>query len=355
MVEVNGEQAARKLSSQLAARAMKRLGLRYVSTEELTIRRKRKGDGFTFVDANGRTIRDELTRARLKRLAVPPAYQDVLYAADPRAHIQAIGRDAAGRLQYRYHPEWEKVREQRKARRLRRLVEALPRIRRAVNKHHATAEPTREFALAAVIELVSCSAIRPGSESYAKANGTRGAATMLKSNIVVNGGSVALKFRAKGGKNVEKEFHNPRAASAINVLRALPGRRMFQYRGEDGAPRIVTTSDVNAFLREIAGVKISLKDFRTLCASAAALEALAHIAPATTERGRRRQVKEAVTAVSEELANTPTICRKSYVHQTVVAAFENGALEKFSEALKGRRSPARREQLLAQVVASMAA
>jgi len=354
MAETNGEQAARKLSSQLAARAMKQLGLRYISTEELTIRRKRIGARFTFVSARGRTIRDELTRARLKRLAVPPAYEEVLYASDPRAHIQAIGRDAAGRLQYRYHAEWEKVREQRKARRLRRLVEALPRIRRAVNKHLGLAEPTREFALSAVIELVSCSAIRPGSESYAKSNGTRGAATMLKSNIVVSGATIALKFRAKGGKNVEKEFHSPRGASAINVLRALPGRRMFQYRGEDGV-RIVTASDVNAFLREIAGVKISLKDFRTLCASGAALEALAHVEPAASAHGRRRQVRAAVTAVSEELSNTPTICARSYVHKTVVAAFENGKLEKFSEGLKGRRSPAHREKLLAQVIASVAA
>ncbi len=157
------KQAARKLKSRLAATALRRLGLRYVSTDTLTIRRQRKGDGYRFISARGRTIRDEITRARLKRLAVPPAYEDVLYAADPRAHIQAIGRDAAGRLQYRYHPEWEKVRERRKAKRLQRLVEALPRIRRAVNKHLALAEPTREFALAAVIELVSCSAIRPGA------------------------------------------------------------------------------------------------------------------------------------------------------------------------------------------------
>jgi DNA topoisomerase-1 len=228
-------------------------------------------------------------------------------------------------------------------------------VRRAINKHLNAAEPTREFALSAVIELVACSAIRPGSESYAKANGTRGAATLHKSNIAVNGTKVALKFRAKGGKNIDKEFRCPRVARALNVLRELPGRRLFQYRGTDGAVRFVTASDVNAFLREIAGVKISLKDFRTLCASAAALEALAHIEPAASERGRRRQVKEAVTAVSVQLSNTPTIARKSYVHQTVVAAFENGKLEKFSEELKGRRSPAHREKLLAQVVASMAA
>jgi DNA topoisomerase-1 len=334
---------------------MQRVGLRYVGTDELTIRRKRAGKNFTFVNARGRTISDEITRARLKRLAVPPAYEEVLYAADPRAHIQAIGRDAAGRLQYRYHPDWEKVRERRKAKRLQRLVEAMPRIRRAVNKHLGTAEPTREFALAAVIELIACSAIRPGSESYAREHGTRGAATLLKSNVEVHGARIALKFRAKGGKKIEKEFQCPRAAMAINVLRPLPGRRLFQYRTGEGEVRSVTATEVNAFLREMSGVKISLKDFRTLSASAAALEALAHVEPASSERGRRRQVKAAVTAVSEKLANTPAICRKSYVHQTVVAAFENGKLAKFSELLKRRRSPSHREQLLAQVVANMAA
>jgi DNA topoisomerase-1 len=325
-----------------------------VRPHALTIRRAREGDGWTYTNSRDRRISDPRIVARLNRLAVPPAYDDVRYAGDSKAHLQATGRDAAGRLQYRYHSEWEKVREQRKAKRLQRIVEAMPRIRRAVNKHLATAEPTREFALAAVIELVSCSAIRAGGEAYVKSNRTRGAATLLKSNIEVAGATVALKFRAKGGKAVEKEFHCPRAASAINVLRELPGKRLFQYRGEDGV-RIVTASDVNTFLRAISGVKISLKDFRTLCASAAALEALAHVEPATSERGRRRQVKQAVTAVSEQLSNTPTICAKSYVHKTVVAAFENGKLEKFSEALKGSRSPAHREKLLAQVVAGMAA
>jgi DNA topoisomerase-1 len=351
----NGQQAAQALKSRLVAITMQRVGLRYIGTDELTIRRKRAGKSFTFVNARGRTISDEMTRARLKRLAVPPAYEDVLYAADPRAHIQAIGRDAAGRLQYRYHPDWEKVRERRKAKRLQRLVEAMPRIRRAVNKHLGLAEPTREFALAAVIELIACSAIRPGSESYAREHGTRGAATLLKSNVAVHGTRIALKFRAKGGKRIEKEFQCPRAAMAINVLRPLPGARLFQHRTAEGEVRPVTATEVNAFLREIAGVKISLKDFRTLSASAAALEALSQIEPAASERGRRRQVKEAVTAVSEELANTPAICRKSYVHQTVVAAFENGKLAKFSELLKRRRSPSHREQLLAQVIASMAA
>src|ERR1700738_114076 len=282
MSDVGSESAseglpARKLKSRLATRAMKTLGLRYVSSDTLTIRRRRPGAHFTYETKSGRTVRDTKVRARLKGLAVPPAYEDVLYATDARAHLQAIGRDAAGRLQYRYHPDWTKVRETRKARRWQRLVEALPRIRRVVGKHLGAAEPTRAFALSAVIELVSSTAIRPGSESYAKANGTRGAATLLKSNIDVDGATIMLKFRAKGGKDVEKEFRCPRVASAIGVLRQLPGRRMFQYRDEAGAVRIVTATDVNAFLREIADVKISLKDIRTLSASAAPPGGGAHL------------------------------------------------------------------------------
>src|SRR5215213_7142029 len=154
--------------------------LRRVSPRDLRIRRRRNGKGFTYIRADGRAVRDSATLRRLKSLAVPPAYEDVLYADDPRAHLQAVGRDAAGRLQYRYHPEWEKVRERRKAERLARLADVLPRIHRSVGQHLSAQEPTREFALAGVIELVACSAIRPGSESYMRQHGTRGATTLLK-------------------------------------------------------------------------------------------------------------------------------------------------------------------------------
>src|SRR6188508_818763 len=140
--------------------------LRRVSPHDLHIRRRRNGKGFTYLGPNGRALRDSATLRRLKALAVPPAYEDVLYASDPRAHLQAVGRDAAGRLQYRYHQEWEKVRERRKAKRLVTLVEALPRIRRCISKHLSCGEPTREFVLAAVVHLVARSAIRPGSEAY---------------------------------------------------------------------------------------------------------------------------------------------------------------------------------------------
>jgi DNA topoisomerase-1 len=332
----------------------KRFHLHLISPNQLKITRKRAGDGFVFHGANGRKLTNEKTVARLNSLAVPPAYEDVHYAADPRAHIQAIGRDAAGRLQYRYHPDWEKVREARKAEHVGDLIQVLPKIRRSVAQHLSGGEPTKAFALAAVIELVGTAFIRAGSEEYAKEHGTRGAATLLKSNVKTEGGRVTLHFRAKGNNTVEKEFESARLCSAIETLRALPGKRLFQYRDESGEVHVVRARDVNVFLREIAGCAISLKDFRTLCASAAVLETLARAAPAGAQRGRRKQVLEAVRSAAEELANTPAICRKSYVHDAVVTAFEDGVLERFAATLKSCRSAAKREQFLAQVLATAA-
>jgi len=331
-----------------------RLGLRYVTTDALSIRRRRSGRGWVYIGIDGQPIQDPGIVRRLARLAVPPAYQDVLYAADPAAHLQAVGRDAAGRLQYRYHSQWEHVRESRKARRLARLAHALPQVRRSLGQYLASDNQTREFACAAVIELVACSAIRPGGEDYRRLHGTRGAATLLKSNVSIYGETITLKFRSKGGKIITKEFAAPRLARVIAMLRQLPGRRLFLYQAENGAVRGVTAREVNAFLREIAGTKISLKDFRTLLASASVLDALARIKPAASVRQRRKQVLEAVSAAAEDLANTPTICRKSYVHERVVTAFEDGVLERFSDILKNSRSPTRRAKVLARIVATAA-
>ncbi len=330
-------------------------GLRHVSTSELRLRRRRNGSGFVYLSAGGRPLSDAGIVRRLRRLAVPPAYRDVRYALDPRAHIQAIGRDAAGRLQYRYHPEWEKVRESIKAKRLLALIKSLPCIRRHVARCLAQREPTRDFALAAVIELIGRSAIRAGSESYARLNGTRGAATLLKKNISVAGDRVILKFRGKGGRLVEKDVRSPRLAVACKVLQRLPGARLFQYLDESGQVRRVTRRELNAYLREIAGVKISPKDFRTFVASAGVLEALAALEPAANARARNKQILGVVRDVAEELANTPAICRKSYVHATIFNAFEAGALRRHAAKLKEKsRSPAARETVLAEIVAASA-
>jgi DNA topoisomerase I len=333
----------------------KRLGLRYVSSDALAIRRERRGKGWRYLSASGRVIRNPSVLRRLARLAVPPAYGSVLYADDPAAHLQAVGRDAAGRLQYRYHPDWEKVREERKARRLTRLAENLPRVRRSLGQYLAGAEPSRELALAALIELVSCSAIRAGRETYLKQRGTRGAATLLKSNVVIDGDHITLRFRGKGAKMVEKEVKCPRLTGALERLQALPGRRLFQYRNGDGVVRPVRAREANAFLREIAGVNISLKDFRTLIASASILEMLARAKPARSERGRRKQVLEAIRVAADDLHNTPAICRRSYAHGAVIAAFEDGVLERFSAALASSRSPTKGAKVLARIVARAAA
>ncbi|MGJ5009290.1 DNA topoisomerase IB [Bradyrhizobium sp. SZCCHNRI1009] len=333
----------------------RRIGLKLGDQTALTIRRIRRGKSYTFIRANGTPIRHAGTIRRLHAMAVPPAYREVRYAPDPNLHLQAVGVDAAGRLQYRYHADWEKVREHRKAHRLAKLVGALPRIRRAVSKHLAGDEPTREFALSAVIELIARTAIRPGNESYARLNGTRGATTLLKSNVTLEDDSLVLTFKAKGGKAVRKECDAAKLVRAVGILRGVPGRRMFQYRDAQGVVRAVSTTQVNAFLREIAGIKISLKDFRTLMASAVALETLSRITPAASARGRKKQILEAIRAAADELTNTPAICRKSYVHDTIVTAFEDGILERFAATMKGQRSQTRREQLLAQVVTAVSA
>jgi DNA topoisomerase I len=322
-------------------------GLTIVGPEALTVRRQRCGTGFCFRLASGTLLRDPKEIARLKALAVPPAYADVRYATDASAHLQAVGTDAAGRLQYRYHAKWTEVREALKTRRLAGLAKALPDIQRAVAKALQADLVDSAFVSAAVVHLVHLTAIRAGGEAYARDHGTRGATTLLKSNVVLGDGVVTLRFKAKGGKAVSKEVRDARLHGAVAALMALPGRRLFQYCDAEGALHSVRAGDVNAYLCEIAGRRLSLKDFRTLVASTAVLETLAATEPASSGRGRRSQLRAAVTAVAEELANTPTVCRKSYVHDAVVNAFEQGALARLR---KPARSATKKAEMLARIV-----
>jgi DNA topoisomerase-1 len=342
--------AMRNVTQHPADHLLREHGLHYASAAELTIRRRRNGKGFIYLNGRGGRLNDQRTLYRLKRLAVPPAYRAVRFASDPRAHLQAIGQDTAGRTQYRYHPDWEKVRELRKARRLARLAEVLPIVRRWVSRHLRDREPTRERAIAAVIELVALAALRPGSETYAKQHGTRGAATLLKSDLTITGKRIRLNFVGKGGKEIEKESVSARLAAALKHLGKLPGRRMFQYRNGGGATVPLRRRDVNNALREIAGRAVSLKDFRTLIASAKALQQLSAMEPKPSERGRRRQLLTTMRAVAADLANTPAVCRKSYVHAAVVTAFESGELQRIACRAGGLRSAATREKILAKVL-----
>ena len=317
----------------IVARLAEAHGLVLVQQTALTIQRRRSGKGFAFVLESGRPVRQAELLRRLKSLAVPPAYVNVRYAADARAHLQAVGNDAAGRRQYRYHPDWSQVREALKARRLAGLARALPCIGRALGRCLRAGQVDRRFAAACVVELVRLTAIRAGSEEYVRDHGTRGASTLLKSNVRLDAdGGVTLAFKGKGGKQVTKKVRSPRLHAAVARLLKLPGRRLFQYREEGGEVRRMRASEVNAFLQDVSGCSISLKDFRTLVASSAALKALAGTAPATSERQRRRQVRDVVIEIADELANTPTVCRTSYVHNAVVSAFETGALKRLNQA-----------------------
>jgi DNA topoisomerase I len=315
---------------------LKAASLELTRPGHLKIRRLRRGDGFTYVRPDGSNIRERTTIRRLERLAVPPAYRDTIFAINPRAHIQAVGRDAAGRRQYRYHPEWERIRELRKARRLARLIDLMPSIRRNIAKLLKQKEMTLDVVAAALVDLIAGTAIRSGSESYARERGTRGAATLLKRHVRVSRDDIVLSFPGKGGKRVETRCTSRRLATIIRRLLRIPGSRLFQYIADDGAVHLLRRRDANVFLRQITTDKISLKDFRTLSACSQALEHLARLDPRPSGRGKRTQIKSVLRQVASQLANTPAVCRRSYVHDVVIEAFENGRLKKLSLGSKGR-------------------
>jgi DNA topoisomerase I len=248
----------------------RRYGLTYVETSALGLHRRRCGKGFTYLDAGGRIVRDESVKARIKQLAIPPAWTEVCIAEDGKAHIQAIGRDAEGRLQYRYHPDWEKSRAVSKERRLLRLGESLGRVRAAVNAALMTPGLTRAKVIAAVVRLVDRALLRPGFEEYARNGGGRGAATLLKRDVEVAGDTVRLDFHGKGGKEIKRIVKDALLARAVRKLVKLKGRRLFTAPDRNGAERPVTAREVNTFLAEVSGTQVSAKDFRTFRASASA-------------------------------------------------------------------------------------
>ncbi len=313
-----------------------------VSPERLTIRRCPAGKGFYYRDARDRRVSDPKTLARIRGLAIPPAYAEVQIAADPRAHIQAVGRDAAGRLQYRYHPDWTEVRERHKTERLRRILDALPKLRAAVARDLAEGGTGRTAALACAVALMDESHIRVGNDCYARRNGGRGTATLLKSDAAIDADGVTLSFFGKGGKRLSGEVRDPRLAAALARLAELRGRRLLQWRPETGRPRPIRAAEVNAYLKAIAGVGLSAKDFRMLGANVAAADLLAAEAPGPSQAARKRQFDAAVKAVAERLGNTPAVVRKSYVQACVRAAFEAGEL---AEAARRARAGARRSRI----------
>ncbi|MEJ8573277.1 DNA topoisomerase IB [Microbaculum marinum] len=334
------------------ARQLRAAGLVRVGSADLPIRRQRRGRGFVYLDENDRRISDDDVLDRIRSLAIPPAYRDVRIAADERAHLQAVGVDDAGRTQYRYHPDWSDVREGAKERRLNAIVSSIGRIRSRIARDARKPVGTREKALAAVVMLIDRSHIRVGCETYVHSGRSRGAATLQKRNVLVDGDNVALAFRAKGGLPYSCSMRAPLLARVLSELSELPGGRVFQYRDQSGRRIAVTAPQVNAYLHEIAGTRITAKDFRALAACAEAGRRLAAIEPADRPTKRRRQIAAVIDDVAEILGNTPAVVRKNYVHALVLEAFEDGSLGKTYRKARAGQGRRRDEALVAALVAA---
>jgi len=323
--------------------------LKLVSSDALPIVRRRMGKGFGYFDAGGCRISDPAILERIRHLAVPPAYDDVRIAARSNDHLQAVGRDQAGRVQYRYHADWEHVREAQKADQLAAICAVLPRIRRRVLADLALPGLPCAKALAGVVMLIDRTHIRIGCENYVHSGRSRGASTLLKRNIQHRGDWLDVAFRGKGGKKFDITVRIPSLARAVPEWMDLPGTRLFQYRDDDGAVCRINAADTNAYLQEIAGAAITAKTFRTMAASAMAAERLGLTEPAESPAARRRQIKGVMTEISGMLGNTPTIVRKSYVHGRVIDAFERGDLPAVYAKAKSARFLSRREAALARL------
>jgi DNA topoisomerase I len=304
----------------------------YIDAAELGWRRRRCGRGFSYIDASGKTLKDAAVKDRIKSLAIPPAWTEVCIADDPRAHLQAIGRDAAGRLQYRYHPDWDKARAEVKQKRLVRFGEALPRVRRAVTKALAEPRLTRTKVVAAVVRLIDRARLRPGYDEYARADGGRGAATLLKKDVRVEADRIVLEFDGKGGRRTRHVVKDAPLARVVKQLWARRGLRLFRLPGRRSAP--VSAREVNAFLVEASGENVSAKDFRTFSASAGALATLAGADDGGSEAAKKEALIEAADIASEELANTRAVARSSYIHPAVIKAYTQGKLS--ARVLEGR-------------------
>jgi DNA topoisomerase-1 len=300
-------------------------GLHYVHGDAPGIRRVKRGSGSDYRSASGARVLDPAVRERIRRLAIPPAWTDVWICASPRGHLQATGRDARGRKQYRYHADFRALRDENKYARLASFARALPRIRRKVRADLRLEGLPRDKVIAAVVRLLERTFIRVGNEEYARENGSYGLTTLRNRHVRVNGHRIRFQFRGKSGKEHEIELTDAQLAHIVRRCRELPGYELFQYV-ENGERRSVGAADINAYLQAITGSDYSAKDFRTWGGTLLAGMALAHRPRPRSKTQAKREVNEAVRAVARELGNTPAICRRSYVHPRIVSAYESGKL-----------------------------
>jgi DNA topoisomerase I len=301
-------------------------GLRHVTDASAGLRRHRAGKNFTYTDAAGRRVRDPTTLRRIRALAIPPAWTDVWICPTEHGHVQATGRDARGRKQYRYHPRWRAVRDETKYARVLAFARALPTIRARVDADLARPGLPREKVLATVVRLLETTLIRVGNEEYARANKSFGLTTLRDGHVDVAGARLRFSFRGKAGKPHAVDVTDPRVARIVRRCRELPGCELFQYVDDGGAHRTVDSGDVNLYLREISGEDFTAKDFRTWAGTVLAALALRECAGFDSATQARKNVLRAIERVARQLGNTASICRKSYVHPLVIDAYLQGTV-----------------------------
>lgn len=318
----------RKAADLTPVLSAKAAGLRYVSDNGPGIRRKRAGRGMVYLGLNGRLIRNRGELRRIRALAIPPAWQGVWICPSPDGHIQATGRDARRRKQYRYHTRWREVRDETKYDRVLAFARALPAIRARVQRDLAQPGLPRQKILATVVRLLETTLIRVGNEEYARQNESFGLTTMRDRHVEVTGATVKFRFRGKSGKPHDVALTDRRLAAIVKRSQDLPGYELFQYVDEAGEHRTIDAVDVNAYLRDVCGQEFTAKDFRTWAGTVLAARAFRGLAALHPGTPTRRDVVRAVESVAKRLGNTAAVCRKCYIHPAVIDAYLDGSLLK---------------------------
>jgi DNA topoisomerase-1 len=318
--------SAEPVPADEARLAAREAGLRYASDTRPGITRRRSGRGFSYRDADGQRLHDRDELARIKRLAVPPPWTDVWICPFPSGHIQATGRDARGRKQYRYHPDWRRRRDLDKFGRMLEFASALPAIRERCDADMARPGLPRDKVLATVVRLLELTLIRVGNEAYARLNRSFGLTTLRGRHARIEGSWIRFRFRGKTGRLVEVGLRDRRLAGVVRRCQELPGQELFQYVDADGNVQQVSSDDVNAYLRDASGGDFTAKDFRTWAGTLAAFRALRRLDPAEGQRAGNQNVGQVMSETADQLGNTPRIARMSYVHPAVVDGYLDGSL-----------------------------
>ncbi len=321
----DSQQAAVEIIEDPVA-AAKAAGLRYVTDTRPGIRRERVGDDFQYIGVDGQPITDPATLDRINGLGIPPAYTDVWICPIKNGHLQATGRDARGRKQYRYHARWRATRDENKYGRMLLFGEALPRIRERVAEDLALPGMPREKVLATVVRLLETTMIRVGNEEYARQNDSYGLTTMRNEHVDVQGSTVRFQFRGKSGKHHEITLRDRRLARIVKRSQELPGHELFEYVDADGNPHTISSDDVNAYLQEITGEHFTAKDFRTWAGTLLCALCLKETETAESETAAKKNIVAAIKSVSDRLGNTPAVCRKCYVHPVVIDSYLEGTM-----------------------------